>query len=135
MVPFPPTAQLQSLIPPCLLPTTLQQTIPHPDWIDLFPSPQGRDELIRGHIAGLFDEDELWDDCIGGLYQGYPDDEMERRGFIAWNPPWDVSGWEMSEGFARKWGVLLFGMSAFGEMLEATNRWRARRGEEPIVVC
>lgn len=102
--------------------------MPHADWIDLFPSPEGRDRLIRA--AGAFDEDELWDDCSGGLYEGFPDDEVERRGMIAWSPPWDITGWEMSEGFLRKWGWLLKGVPG---PLEATNRWRKERGEEPLV--
>ncbi|KAI1109344.1 hypothetical protein F5Y14DRAFT_432884 [Nemania sp. NC0429] len=116
------------LLPSTLLPTDLQQTVPHSDWIDVFPSPGGRDRLIRA--SGTFDEDDLWADCIGGLYEGFPDDEVERRGIIAWSPPWDIAGWEMSEGFLRKWGWLFKG---FPGALEATNRWRVKRGEEPFV--
>ncbi|WZH49309.1 hypothetical protein QYS62_010507 [Fusarium acuminatum] len=74
VVPYPTNPDS---VPLALLPTILQQTIPHGDWIDMFPCAEGRDNLIRA--AGTFDEDELWDDCIGGLYEGYPDDEMERR--------------------------------------------------------
>jgi hypothetical protein len=125
IVPYPIKPEL---LPPVLLPTILQQTVPHGDWIDLFPSPEGRDRLIRA--AGTFDEDELWADCIGGLYEGFPDDEIERRGIIAWSPPWDIAGWEMSEGFLRKWGWLFNGLPG---ALEATNRWRIERGEEPLV--
>ncbi|KAL1865740.1 hypothetical protein VTK73DRAFT_5086 [Phialemonium thermophilum] len=124
VVPFPAQPEL---VPPALLPTTLQQTVPHGDWIDMFPSPEGRDRLICA--AGTFDEDELWADCIGGLFEGFPDDEIERRGIIAWSPPWDMTGWEMSEGFLRKWGWLFQGLPG---ALEATNRWRLQRGEEPF---
>ncbi|EPE28408.1 hypothetical protein GLAREA_09528 [Glarea lozoyensis ATCC 20868] len=113
--------------PPTLLPTHLQQTVPHGNWIDIFPSAEGRDRLIEA--AGTFDEDELWMDCIGGLYEGFPDDEIERRGIVAWSPPWDISGWEMSEGFVKKWGWLVDGLPG---ILEATNRWRESRGEEPF---
>ncbi len=102
--------------------------MPHGDWIDLFPCPEGRDRAILA--AGTFDEDELWADCIGGLYEGFPDDEIERRGIIAWSPPWDITGWEMSEGFLRKWGWLIRGLPG---VIEATNRWRIERGEEPLV--
>ncbi|KAK2593006.1 hypothetical protein QQS21_009296 [Conoideocrella luteorostrata] len=116
------------LVPSTLLPTILQQTVPHGDWIDMFPCPEGRDRLIRA--AGTFDEDELWADCIGGLFEGFPDDEVERRGIIAWSPPWDIKGWEMSEGFLRKWRWLFKGLPG---ALEATNRWRMERGEEPFV--
>ena len=124
VIPYPTKPEL---LPSTLLPTTLQQTVPHCDWIDLFPCPEGRDRLIR--LTGTFDEDELWADCIGGLYEGFPDDEVERRGIIAWSPPWDIAGWEMSEGFVRKWGWLF---KEFSGMLEATNRWRRERGEEPF---
>ncbi|KAJ5578237.1 uncharacterized protein N7459_007201 [Penicillium hispanicum] len=124
VIPYPTKPER---IPSTLRPTILQQTVPHGDWIDLFPCPGGRDRLIRA--AGTFDEDELWSDCIGGLYEGFPDDEIERRGIIAWSPPWDITGWEMSEGFLRKWGWLFKGLPG---VLEATNRWRVERGEEPI---
>jgi len=125
IIPYPTKPEL---LPATLLPTTLQQTVPHGDWIDLFPSPEGRDCLIQA--AGSFDEDELWADCVGGLYEGFPEDEVKRRGIIAWSPPWHISGWEMSEGFLRKWGWLLKGVPG---TLEATNRWRMERGEEPLV--
>ncbi|KAI0537858.1 hypothetical protein GGR58DRAFT_470117 [Xylaria digitata] len=124
VIPYPTKPEL---LPSSLLPTILQQTVPHGDWIDMFPSAEGRDRLIRA--AGTFDEDELWADCIGGLYEGFPDDEVERRGIIAWSPPWDITGWEMSEGFLRKWGWLFKGLPG---ALEATNRWRMERGEEPL---
>jgi hypothetical protein len=125
VIPYPTKPEL---LPPKLLPTTLQQKVPHGDWIDMFPYPEARDRLIRA--AGTFDEDELWADCIGGLYEGFPDDEIERRGIIAWSPPWDITGWEMSEGFLRKWGWLFKGLPA---ALKATNRWRMEKGEEPFV--
>jgi hypothetical protein len=117
VIPYPTNPEF---LPSTLLPTTLQQTVPHGDWIDMFPCPEGRDRLIRA--VGTFDEDELWADCIGGLYEGFPDDEIERRGIIAWSPPWDITGWEMSEGFKGLPGAL-----------EATNRWRMGRGKEPLV--
>ncbi|KAJ5650433.1 uncharacterized protein N7484_004156 [Penicillium longicatenatum] len=125
VIPYPTKPEL---LPSALLPTALQQRVPHGDWIDLFPCPEGRDRLIQA--AGTFDEDELWADCIGGLYEGYPDDEIKRRGIIAWSPPWDITGWEMSEGFLRKWGWLFQGLPG---ALEATNRWRMQRCEEPLV--
>lgn len=125
VIPYPTKPEL---LPSSLLPTTLQQTVLHGDWIDLFPCPKGRDRLIQA--AGTFDEDELWADCIGGLYEGFPDDEIERRGIVAWSPPWDITGWEMSEGFLRKWGWLFKGLPG---ALEATNRWRMERCEEPFV--
>ncbi|KAF5515775.1 hypothetical protein CGCS363_v000008 [Colletotrichum siamense] len=125
IIPYPYKPQL---LPKALLPTVLQQTVPHGDWIDLFPSPEGRDRLIQA--SGTFDEDELWADCIGGLYEGFPDDEIKQRGIIAWSPPWEITGWEMSEGFLHKWGWLFRGLPG---TLQATNQWRTERGEPPLV--
>jgi hypothetical protein len=115
--------------PSSLLPTALQQTVPHGNWIDIWPSPEGRDRLIRA--TGTFNEDDLWEDCVGGLYEGFPDDEITRRGVIAWSPPWDITGWEMSEGFLTKWGWLVAGLPG---VIEATNKWRIKRGEEPVAI-
>ncbi|KAJ5106851.1 hypothetical protein N7456_003526 [Penicillium angulare] len=114
-------------LPLALLPTIIQQTVPHGNWIDMWPSPEGRDRLIQA--TGTYDEDDLWEDCFGGLYEGFPDDEVMRRGMIAWSPPWDITGWEMSEGFLKKWGWLIAGIPG---VLEATNNWRMKRGEEPL---
>lgn len=125
VIPYPAKPEL---LPPSLIPTILQQTVPHPDWIDTFPCPEARDRLILA--IGKFDEDDLWADCIGGLFEGFPDDEMERRGLIAWSPPWDISGWEMSEGFMRKWGWMVKGIPG---PLESTNRWRIHRGDDPLM--
>ncbi|KAI0191064.1 hypothetical protein F4808DRAFT_444201 [Astrocystis sublimbata] len=117
------------ILPPSLLPTVLQQTVLHGDWIDWFPCAEARDRLIQA--AGTYDEDDLWLDSIGGLFEGFPDDQVEKSGIIAWSPPWDITGWEMSEGFLKKWGWLFKGVP---RAFEATNKWRVQRGEEPFNV-
>jgi hypothetical protein len=113
--------------------------------MDLFPSPAMRDNLITLSMMGIVDEDELCADLVGDAFD---DEECRgnaksstlgnegetgsgRSGLIAWNNPWDVSGWEITEGFVKKWGFLLKGCP---ELLEHTNRWRAVRDEEPLVV-
>ncbi len=111
--------------PPNLAPTLLQQTVPYPRWIDIVPHPQLRDNLILFH--GQFDEDDLCDDLVGGLYDGY--DDVELRGMMIWGEPWAEDGWEISEGFMRKWGFLLTGCDS---LLKATNRWRELRGERRL---
>jgi hypothetical protein len=115
------------VIPPSLRPTLLQQTAPHPGWIGAVPDRSMRDNLILN--SGKFDEDDLCCDLIGGLYEGF--DEVDRRGLIAWSDPWSPDGWEITEGFAKKWKFLLTGCA---ELLASTNRWRARRGEDPLLV-
>lgn len=86
-----------------------------------------RDNLILN--AGKIDEDDLCCDLVGGLYEGF--NEVEQRGIMVWGEPWREDGWEVSEGFVKKWGFMLRGC---GELVEATNRWRARRGEAALVV-
>jgi hypothetical protein len=79
---------------------------------------------------GQFDEDELWSDTIGGLFEGFPDSEIEHRGVIIWSTPWDIRGWEISPGFWEKWRWTLNGCE---DIIEATNHWRSIRGEFPLV--
>jgi hypothetical protein len=118
----PPTT-----IPPSLQPTLLQQSTPHDYWIRIVPFPAMRDNLILN--SGKFDVDDLCCDLVGGLYEGFND--VEGRGIMVWGEPWSQDGWEVSEGFVRKWGFLLKGCR---ELIEATNRWRESRGEERLVV-
>jgi hypothetical protein len=123
-----PSPSAPKSVPPSLEPTALQRTIPHEDWIDIIPHPTWRDNVILA--VGTFDEDDLWSDTIGGLFEGFPHSECEKRGVIAWEPPWDISGWEVSEAFWRKWA---WSFKGCWDVLEATNKWRRQRGEEPLV--
>ena len=120
-VPPPP-----HVLPPALSPTVVQQTIPHPVWIETAPDPNMRDNLVRNFQR--IDEDDLCCDILGGLYEGFSD--VEQRGLIAWSDPWSPDGWEVTEGFAKKWGYLLKGCH---QLLASTNRWRGLRGEDPLV--
>jgi hypothetical protein len=126
---LPKESTVLGILPPMLRPTTLQQTVAHEEWIDLFPHPVMRDNLILA--SGKFDEDDLWLDTIGGLFEGLPDSHVEQHGVIAWSPPWHFSGWEITEGFLRKWGWTLKGCQ---DIIDTTNHWRRQRGEEPLVV-
>jgi hypothetical protein len=56
-----------------------------------------RDNCIR--LADGIDEDELCSDFIGGLYEGNADSDT--KGWIVWNVPWDISGWESLKGSSR----------------------------------
>lgn len=99
-----------------------------------------RDNAIR--LAGSFDGMDLCDDIVGGLYEGFEgrsgdssggdgSSRIENNGMLAWSDPWHVSGWELTEGFVRKWSFLLKGC---WDMVEATNEWRRLRGEDGLVV-
>ncbi|RVX71443.1 hypothetical protein B0A52_05015 [Exophiala mesophila] len=114
-------------LPETLRPTRLQTTVVHGKWIDIIPHPVLRDNLIRAR--GTFDADDLWNDTIGGLFHGFPDSHFEQHGVVVWSPPWDVSGWEISTGFWRKWGWTLRGCP---DIIHATNIRRRQRGQRPL---
>jgi hypothetical protein len=128
-------------IPESLAPTELQRTTPHAPYCDVFPSPGLRDAMIKAE--GMYDDCELALDVLGSIsdpvYQP-EDDGVDRRdgasddtggkGVIVWGDPWNISSWEVEEGFARKWGWLL--RENCDDLLRSTDRWRLQRGEEPL---
>lgn len=114
-------------IPLDLQPTPMQESVPHAFWINAIPFPRLRDNLII--MSGKYDSDGLLYDLGQGLYEGF--DDPERRGFLVWGDPWRADGWEVSEGFAGKWGWMLAGCM---DVMEFTNRWRDIRGEEKLVL-
>ncbi|KIL86202.1 hypothetical protein FAVG1_10599 [Fusarium avenaceum] len=149
-------------IPPSLAPTILQLTRFHFPWINSFPFPGLRDNLIRRE--GRFDNWELWEDLVGdfmcptraawqrdtpvrtsapALGLGQPQvllsatyvdtDEVTagRNGLIIWGEPHDMLSWEATPGFLAKWSWAVEGCD---DLVESSNRWRMRRGEEPMRV-
>ncbi|KAH7129291.1 hypothetical protein EDB81DRAFT_808981 [Dactylonectria macrodidyma] len=113
--------------PQSLRPTKMQLSIAHHPWIDLFPVPRLRDNLLAAiSNDDPIDEDELCYDMVEVTDGGVKD----KAALIIWGEPWDPRGWEVSELFLKKWGALLEGC---WEMLEATNYWREKRGEKRLV--
>ncbi|KAH8160805.1 hypothetical protein CIB48_g7433 [Xylaria polymorpha] len=117
----------REVLPPSLQDTWLQQTTPHEMWVDTFPCPKLRDNIIS--YDTLFHEDEFCIDVMGGLYEGFND--IELNGLLIWGEPWSETGWEVTPGFAKKWGFLLKGCDT---LIEATNKYRAARGEDKLVI-
>jgi hypothetical protein len=131
--------------PPMLKPTALQGQVPHLPWIDLFPSPSLRDNLISAFMQSRINLDELVMDLIGNLFQSgegmaeqqgsneiiHVASDVHELGLISWADPWDINGWEVTEAFVRKWGALLRGC---GDVITATNNWRRLRGEAELAV-
>lgn len=118
-------------LPPDLQPTVLQLGRGHHPYIDIFPSPVVRDNLLRA--GEEFDNWELWKDVTGIDERGYVDNATtsEFTGLLVWGEPWDVQSWEVSEGFSKKWAWLLKGCE---ELSRSTNYWRRRRGEEDLII-
>jgi hypothetical protein len=109
-------------IPKGLRPSHLQCTVEHHPWIDLWPIPKMRDNLLRAE--GNYDEDLLCDALVE-----FTDVPNDQTGLIVWKDPWDIYSWELSETFVKSWGWTVKGCE---ELQHSTNIWRLRRGEEPL---
>jgi hypothetical protein len=138
-------AKDKKCIPPTLYPTTNQMSIAHSSWLNMFPFPRVRDNLIRHQKE--FDHRDLCNDLFGELffrnlqesqYQAAVADVWDswednvtarRRGFIVWGEPWDIDSWEVTPGYLRKWSWTLEGCE---DVIVASNKWRAQRGEPPL---
>jgi hypothetical protein len=119
------------VLPPALLPTTLQRTRTHHPFIDIFPSARVRNNVLSA-AEGSFKETELWLDVFGvGFLQGNVG-VMENKGMVVWGEPWKVESWEVTEGCWRKWRWMLIGCK---DLLMATNYWREKRGEAALEIA
>lgn len=116
---------LPASCPDVLKPTALQRTVRHHPWLDLLPFPPLRDNMLRALDAGTFDDDEL---CMD-LLEVKSGDLSASPALIVWGKPWDFRGWEASVSFLKKWGWLVRDCP---EIIEGTNYWREKRGEEKI---
>lgn len=112
--------------PADLAPTSLQRTVTHHSWLDLFPLPKMRDNILRGIENGEYDEDEL---CQALCCDLLDFDTGTNAALVVWGDSWDAAGWEFSPEFLAKWRSLLDGCP---EVLDVTNSWRQRRGEARI---
>lgn len=110
--------------PAALHPTRLQLSMEHHPWVDCFPWPQLRDNMLTAfEDPDMCDEEELCHDICD-----YKDAEKDPM-LLIWGSPQDPRSWEFSDGFLRKWAWLLSGC---GDVITATNHWRAKRGEKLI---
>ncbi|KAM6478675.1 hypothetical protein HDV62DRAFT_184853 [Trichoderma sp. SZMC 28011] len=131
----PPTLNLdlpvtQSPLPLNLHPTPLQYKETHHPWLDLIPSPQFRDNLLRRLATASPEwdfETELCEDVTG---VGRLQLSCSRPGFMIWGEnSWDAHNWEVTEEFIQKWHDLIDGC---GDLIASTNEWRKNRGEAPL---
>jgi hypothetical protein len=110
-------------IPLDLRPTEVQRRVPHHPWLDFFPSPTLRDNLIT--LQDEIDDEDLCHDLMA-----FWDTRNTSPGLLVWGPSWQTSSWEVTESFLMKWGFLLYGCTA---LLKSTNFWRVQRGEKPLI--
>ncbi|KIW67141.1 hypothetical protein PV04_06413 [Phialophora macrospora] len=83
-------------IPESLRPTELQLTVVHPRWIDRFPFPKMRDNIIT--LLGIIDEEEF----MGDLFR------LTSFTLDAGAAPWDPTAWRIGKEFSAKWGYLFY---------------------------
>lgn len=121
----PAVVARRRLLPPSLQPTAAQVAVAHHPWVDVFPFPSFRDNLLRhGEELSAADAGEHSDNVLCGDTLGL--DPHRPAGLFVWDRPWQAESWEVSEAFASKWRRMLRGC---GELRASTNYWRARRGE------
>lgn len=110
-------------LPEKLRPTQLQRSSIYHTWIDLFPCPVMRNNLIRA--GNDWNDEELCIDIMG-FWDGASTGPF---GLIIWGEPADPRSWEITEGFLKKWGQLIQGCT---DLMWSTNYWRTKRGERPL---
>ncbi|EUC46541.1 hypothetical protein COCMIDRAFT_35894 [Bipolaris oryzae ATCC 44560] len=113
-------------VPGNLVPTVVQLSIRHHPWLDLFPLPRMRDNLLLATNSYLSPEEEQepFDDIMDSGRGKH-----EWTGLVVWGEPWDPQNWEVSKPFLEKWYWLMIGCP---EIIDSTNRWRRLRGEKPL---
>lgn len=112
-------------LPTSLYPSVIQRSATHHPWLDCFPLPRMRDNLINAAAA----DEQLFNDC--DLCGDMMDPADEDVGVLVWGDPWIPQNWEVSQLFVQKWSWVIKGCP---EILESSNRWRARRGLKRLAI-
>lgn len=133
-------------LPHSLKPTQLQMNSPHPNWMDIFPFPDLRDNLIKKQLT--FNHIELLQDLVGDFVHVMPPTIpqesvlsstkaenmyplMEENGLILWGEPHLSESWEMTFSFWKKWSHIT---GECKELVRCSNSWRSSRGEQPLPI-
>lgn len=116
---------------PDLRPTKEQIMFPHDQFVDIFPFPTLRSNLLKR--SEYLDEDEFCFDFLNGLicWGGAGLGKRDRDGGTGRAPtatPWDSRSWEAKPWFLRKYWRLLGGEE--GELVRQSEWWRSMRGED-----
>ncbi|KAH7024219.1 hypothetical protein EDB80DRAFT_699321 [Ilyonectria destructans] len=132
-------------IPPCLFPTQLQMSSPHPSWMDALPFPEIRDNLIRRQYT--FDHKSFLEDLVGDLVYHMPPGESGPEvltpmptpspptkrysdyGLVLWGEPYLKESWEATPYFLAKWTWVVEGCH---DLVHVSNKWRTTRGDVPL---
>ncbi|CZR37779.1 uncharacterized protein FPRO_07030 [Fusarium proliferatum ET1] len=85
--------------PKALEPTEVQKAVLHHPWLDIFPFPKFRDNVILAADAELLDDGELCEDISEINWEN-----VEKPSLIVWGDSSVPNSWEASPWFLRKWG-------------------------------
>ena len=88
---------VQFSVPISLLPTPLQLDLPHRTFIDRFPFPLFRNNLI--YFDALIDMEQFLDDLFN----------LHSFSLVSGRAPWDPTAWQIGPDFEKKWGYLFYG--------------------------
>jgi hypothetical protein len=83
-------------IPEILHPTPMQLTTVHRQWIDRFPFPRMRDNMIR--LSCVIDYREF----VADLFT------MTSFKLMPGSVSWDPAAWKMGQEFGEKWGYVFY---------------------------
>ncbi|PNP81182.1 hypothetical protein FNYG_05649 [Fusarium nygamai] len=133
-------------LPTRLEPTQVQMTSPHPCWIDIFPFPELRDNLIRKQL--IYDHIQFLEDLVGDYVYILPpavpstrcivpqftkpkgeNYQKENAGMILWGEPHLSESWEVTPSFLAKWSWLI---GECKDLVHVSNNWRQSRGDQPL---
>ncbi|EHK45748.1 hypothetical protein TRIATDRAFT_241425 [Trichoderma atroviride IMI 206040] len=85
-------------------------------------APNDAESLTRPHVVTAQTKEAL---------KTFTPTNTPEVGILSWSDPWEISGWEVTEKFVTRWAFLLQGCP---DVVESANKWRALRGEDPLVV-
>ncbi|KAI1516797.1 DUF3425 domain containing protein [Pyrenophora tritici-repentis] len=105
-------------MPGSLVPTSMQLTKMHHPWLDLFPIPRMRDNLLIATSVLSPEEEQLLFDDVMEAGNG----KNEWTGLLVWGEPWDPQSWEASIPFLQRSSWLVRG---YPEIVTSTNRWHS----------
>ncbi len=113
-------------VPASLTPVELQHQVSHDPIIDTIPHARLRFNILRGISTGRIDSVAFSRSIRASGALEELSGSWQRGGVVVWSSPEQVSSWELSEPFLRRWSFLLQGCE---DLIAATNAWRGRRNE------
>jgi len=113
-------------VPPALIPIELQYRVLHDPIIDIIPHPRLRFNVLRAIAARQVDAIAFSKSARNSGAFERSSETWQRGGLVVWSSAEQISSWELSGPFIRRWAFLLQGCE---DWIAGTNAWRCRRGE------